>query len=138
MRQTIPNFTFLLLAIGFCTFGVISCNKDLAKQHTNLQADDREGHSATYFYNGEILLPDYAHTDTLVVTDAAFLNTKLVDNAYDVQSDGDISDLLGAATVSLDGKVLDLPEEYILNNKKDDLTVQAIGDTVYIGFKLNN
>lgn len=50
----------------------------------------------THFYNGEILLPDYVHTDTLVVTDAKTLNWCMAN--YDVASDGDINDILTITT----------------------------------------
>jgi hypothetical protein len=46
------------------------------------------------FYNGEILLPDYVHADTLVVTDADWLN-KHYDSAI---TDGGIMELLNHST----------------------------------------
>lgn len=53
------------------------------------------------FYNGEVLLPDYVHLDTLVVIDAAFLNEMIISDKYEVASDGDINDLLTVATVKV-------------------------------------
>lgn len=60
------------------------------------------GHTPSYesddtdFYNGEILLPDYVHQDTLIVTNAAFLNWAM--EHYDAASDGDILDILCVTT----------------------------------------
>lgn len=51
----------------------------------------------TVFHNGEVLLPDYVHTDTLLVIDANFINWAMKE--YDAQSDGDISDILKTGTV---------------------------------------
>lgn len=50
----------------------------------------------TSFKNGEILLPDYVHTDTLIVVDAKFLNECMQN--YDIASDGDINDVLRTTT----------------------------------------
>lgn len=50
----------------------------------------------TGFYNGEILLPDYIHIDTLVVTKADVLNWCM--EHYDISSNGDIVDILRIST----------------------------------------
>ncbi len=50
----------------------------------------------TNFFNGQILLPDYVHTDTLIVKDAKFLNYCM--EHYNAGSDGDISDILRVTT----------------------------------------
>lgn len=49
---------------------------------------------SVWYHNGEVLLPDYVHSDTLIVTDATFLNKWLICNEYNVGGDGDIDDLL--------------------------------------------
>lgn len=54
------------------------------------------------FYNGEILLPDYVHADTLQVINADFLNEMIIDNGYNAESDGDIYDLLQEGTVNIE------------------------------------
>jgi hypothetical protein len=46
------------------------------------------------FHNGQILLPDYVHDDTLIVTDADWLN-KHIDSAT---ADGAIMELLNHST----------------------------------------
>lgn len=51
------------------------------------------------FYNGEVLLPDYVHGDTLVVINAKLLNDEL---QYCDGSDGSYNDLLGEATVNIE------------------------------------
>ncbi len=50
----------------------------------------------TTFKNGEVLMPDYVHQDTLVVIDADFLNYCM--EKYDIASDGDIADVLRTTT----------------------------------------
>lgn len=50
----------------------------------------------TNYYNGEILLPDYVHTDTLIVIDAKLMNYLM--KYYDATSDGDINDILRVGT----------------------------------------
>jgi len=59
------------------------------KQPHTYETDDK-------FFNGQILLPDYVHPDTLIVTDARFINWCMV--KYDAASDGDIADILKAGT----------------------------------------
>lgn len=53
----------------------------------------------TQYVNGEVLYPDYIHSDTLVVTDAAFLNWCM--RYYNAECDGDISDILRTTTEKL-------------------------------------
>lgn len=53
---------------------------------------------ASTFYNGEILMPDYCHNDTLVVINAKLLNDE-IGNCDG--SDGSYSDLLGEGCVTL-------------------------------------
>lgn len=52
------------------------------------------------FYNGEILYPDMVHADTLRVINANFLNEMIIDNKYNVESDGDIYDVLQEGCVN--------------------------------------
>lgn len=75
--------------MGNMYVGMFVIGSDKPATHT-YETDD------TNFKNGEILLPDYVHLDTLVVTDAVFLNKWMKD--YDVESDGDIIDLLRVST----------------------------------------
>ena len=46
------------------------------------------------FYNGQQLLPDYVHLDTLRVVDAEYLNAKI----GQMQTDADIWELLNETT----------------------------------------
>ena len=48
-----------------------------------------------YFHNGEMLLPDYAITDTLIVIDAASLNKEIgaIEQGIVDGTDGDISEI---------------------------------------------
>lgn len=45
-----------------------------------------------HFQNAQVLLPDYAHTDTLIVIDAQGLNAAI--ETLQPRTDGEISDLL--------------------------------------------
>lgn len=75
------------------TDGVIrtySNTKDTSLLHT-YETDD------TQYYKGEVLYPDYVHDDTLVVVNAKDLNMLM--EKYDVQSDGDINDILRVTTI---------------------------------------
>jgi hypothetical protein len=61
-----------------------------------------EGDSDTYpthYTNGQILLPDYAHNDTLVVINANRLNSLF--SGPPVQGDEDISDILYEGAVPI-------------------------------------
>lgn len=51
----------------------------------------------TNYTNGQILLPDLVHSDTLIVTNAPYLNECLA--RPDVGSDGDIMEILNETTV---------------------------------------
>lgn len=51
------------------------------------------------FYNGEILLPDMVHADTLQVINADFLNEMIIEDKYEIASDGDIYEVLAEGTV---------------------------------------
>lgn len=50
----------------------------------------------TYFYNGEVLLPDYANPDTLIVTNAEALNEAMapIEQGLVDAGDGDIAEVL--------------------------------------------
>lgn len=64
-----------------------SNTKDTSLVHT-YETDD------THYYKGEVLYPDYAHDDTLMVNNADSLNWCI--EHYDIASDGDINDVLHA------------------------------------------
>lgn len=86
------DYTIPLLLALFLYACLVSCkpmNKVITTEHT-YETDD------TKFHNGEILLPDYVHLDTLVVTDAKFINWAM--EYYDAASDGDIMDILRSGT----------------------------------------
>ena len=51
------------------------------------------------FAEGEILLPDYSHNDTLIVTDANKLNDMFAIPATAPATDGEISNALATTTV---------------------------------------
>ncbi len=46
----------------------------------------------THYYQGEVLYPDYVHDDTLIVTDAAYLNWAM--DSANIASDAEINDAL--------------------------------------------
>jgi hypothetical protein len=52
----------------------------------------------TNFQNGEVLLPDYAHSDTLIVTDAELLNRLMKETDGGGGSDQGIYEVLKKAT----------------------------------------
>lgn len=52
-----------------------------------------------YYNDGDTLLPDYVHSDTLIVVSSEFLNWAM--KHYDAGGDGDISDILGEGTIPL-------------------------------------
>jgi hypothetical protein len=56
-----------------------------------LGCKQEKSNGAEMYYNGEILLPDYIHDDTLIVVDAEKLNVEI--DSCD-GSDGDISEAL--------------------------------------------
>lgn len=80
---------FIVVVTVFILLTVIPFKKFVKQPHT-YETDD------TQFYNGEILYPDHVHTDTLIVTDAPFINKWMRD--YDAASDGDIYDILRVST----------------------------------------
>lgn len=54
------------------------------------------------YYNGEILLPDYVHIDTLQVINAQLLNDVLSNDTTGlIQSDGDIYEVLQEGCVNI-------------------------------------
>lgn len=81
----------LLLSYLLVIVGILLISSALDNSIKESKIDD------TSFYNGEILYPDYVHQDTLIVTNAVFLNKWMEE--YDVASDGDIMDLLKVGTV---------------------------------------
>lgn len=88
------DYTIPLLIALFLFACLVSCKNDTPVKiaHT-FETDD------TKFYNGEILLPDYVHLDTLIVIDAKLLNWCM--EKYDISSDGDINDVLKITTKKL-------------------------------------
>lgn len=101
MKQTKPLFLlipfFVVVFMGCKKDGSIASKMDdklavLDSLHT-YESDD------TGFYDGEILLPDYVHSDTLVVISSKFINWAM--EYYDAGSDGDISDILGEGTIPI-------------------------------------
>jgi len=63
MKKYIMPSIIMLVGIGFIAFGIA----------TN-EPPNREPVNVEYFKDGQILLPDYACPDTLIVVDAAGLN----------------------------------------------------------------
>lgn len=53
--------------------------------------------STPTYYNGEILYPDYVQQDTLIVTDAQYLNNVMADPDFDA-SDDTIAEILSHCT----------------------------------------
>ena len=74
------KISIVLLAALTIYFCVYSYNRDKAKE-------------SGQYHNGQILLPDYACTDTLIVTDASGLNLLMdsIKNCYhdEIETDGD-------------------------------------------------
>lgn len=70
----------------------LSCNTNVIHnegfKYSGYETDD------TNYYAGEVLLPDMVHSDTLIVVNADSLNWCMAN--YDIASDGDINDVLGA------------------------------------------
>lgn len=99
MKKTKKDYTLELLFICLLLAILgshVSCTNKLKASgngHTYESSD------ITY-YNGEILLPDYVHTDTLVVIDAELLNDIITQP--DIASDQDISECLTGTTVPID------------------------------------
>lgn len=88
LSDVLTGLMYTIIFIGTICY-LMSCNTAHntinVSEHT-YETDD------THFYNGEILLPDYVHSDTLVITDAKFINWAM--EYYDAASDGDIFDIL--------------------------------------------
>ncbi len=90
MKQIAMPLIMMLAGFGFITYGIMTNevpNKKVVEQHT-YETDDLS------FKNGEVLYPDYAHQDTLIVVNADSLNWCMEN--YDIASDGDIWDVLHA------------------------------------------
>lgn len=66
---------------------------DIKHTHKELDSDGivREYSAPNGYYDGEVLLPDYAHPDTLIVVDAKSLNMAM---KHSDGSDGNISYIL--------------------------------------------
>lgn len=75
-------FCLLLAVLG----SMVSCNKKVDKQPVSIE----------YFKDGQILLPDYACSDTLIVFDAAGLNKAMgyVEQQIDWGTDADCDSLI--------------------------------------------
>lgn len=96
----ISLIVLLLISVGIFVMG-ISKGKHIEPEpfkYTGYETSD------TNYRNGQILYPDYVHTDTLVVVNADSLNWCIAN--YDIASDGDISDVLRAYTVPYDSSRL--------------------------------
>lgn len=95
--KPLPFFLILAMISGF--IAGYSCKNHKGNKPT---------HSITQFTNGQILLPDYAHNDTLVVQDAASLN-----NAFDTtynkvpETDQEINDALHNYCLPLPSRAVD-------------------------------
>lgn len=72
-----------------------ACNKTDSPDVQPFGTDDR-AITGLDFYNGQVLLPDYAHKDTLVVTNAVELSCLL--NSPVIATDGEIAWLLSVTT----------------------------------------
>lgn len=81
------------IIIILISISIYSCNKGMEVNKHTFESDD------TNYYNGEILYPDYVHSDTLIVMDSKLLNWCM--EKYDIGSDGDINDILIATTKKL-------------------------------------
>lgn len=100
--RTIGLTAILSMAIYFAAY--VSDNEFKHKEPAaSVHSYETDEHR---FYNGEILMPDYVHLDTLSVTDADFLNEMIIEDKYQIQGDGDISDLLGVGAVSVSTEYL--------------------------------
>lgn len=90
-KEITVTSSIFLLGVCFIIFGVATCQAPRL-QHT-YETDD------TRFKNGEILMPDYVHTEKLMVVNADSLNWAM--EYYDAASDGDIADILNAFCIAL-------------------------------------
>ncbi len=94
----------------------------------------KKSDTAFWYYDGQVLYPDYAHDDTLVVVRANLLNKVITKDDFE-RTDLAISDILYVTCEPLKGRVLDLPEEYTINNNLDDLSTVITKDSISIHFK---
>lgn len=88
----IPVLIVIFLAIAVFSFTSCSTSSGHMK-HPGIGLNKQSG--IHHFTKGEVLYPDYAHTDTLVVEDATSLNNAF-DSTYNEvpATDGEISDVL--------------------------------------------
>lgn len=70
---------------------LIQCTSHRSTKYDGYESDD------TSYVNGQILVPDMIHPDTLVVLDADYLNKCLGDDML-LQSDDDLIELLNETT----------------------------------------
>lgn len=87
---------FLAMFIGTLGYVIglsqgLSIQQDKIFKYAGYESDD------THYTNGQILLPDMLHDDTLIVTNAPYLNECLA--RPEVGSDGDIMEILNETTV---------------------------------------
>lgn len=102
---------FLVMFIGTMGY-IIGLSQGLDKtiedfKYAGYESDD------THYVNGQILLPDMVHLDTLVVINSEYLNECLA--RPDVGSDGDIMEILNETCV----KYTINPHEYQIDITED-------------------
>ena len=90
-KSTFQSIVIIAACLVFCFAN--SCNEVSPVTHT-YESDD------ILYRDGDTLLPDYVHSDTLIVTDAKTLNW-CMENC-DIASDGDINDVLSITTKKAD------------------------------------
>lgn len=110
--KRLRNMSIVVLVVSLA-----SCN------HT-YERDD------TGFYNGEVLLPDYVHKDTLIVVNADSLNWAI--KYYDIASDGDIYEILHEYTVTYPANIIERYafrrgyENIVFVEGKDTLALEGV------------
>lgn len=84
MKKTLKKYSLIItlwaFIMGLMYIGIFVIDKDKGQLGT--------------FTNGEILLPDYAHIDTLIVVNATALNKIFDVELPEPATDGEISDVL--------------------------------------------
>jgi hypothetical protein len=100
--QTKKDYTLILLAIVFFIAALCSCKNDSeliyecpykGRECPNFETCKGHEGEQLFFKNGQVLLPDYACTDTLIIVDAEGLNKAIECESDFIEGDEGIDSL---------------------------------------------
>lgn len=122
----------LLIVLAILCLGLFGCNKNT--QSITKSTSKQVVSEGNWHYDGEVLYPKNEGDDTLIVIRANYLNYLLNQREFRF-TDKAVTEALKNTCTRVNGRVLDLPEEYEANNHFDDLTTVISKDTIHIYFQ---